>query len=132
MVGANGGKNADLSAVVIGTIESVALPNGSLRGALAPKSFTGCVSELSSCAVQEHSYTDALRNYAEVYEAYQSYLTPTDTLAQHDYDLVGVAAANEHQLGCLNEEMVDGTVSVDAVSDEEIESCGYLGWIHHS
>jgi hypothetical protein len=110
----------------------VALPKGSRGGARAPKSFTGCVSEISSCAAHGHAYADALRDYAAVYEAYQSYLTPKDILSQHDYDSAIRSVDDGRHLGCLNDELLDFALPTDAVSDEEIESCGYLGWLHHS
>jgi hypothetical protein len=130
------GKAAHSAGVLVTDIEFAsvqeALRKGTRGARRAPKSFTGCVSEISSFAAPEHSYADALKDYAQVYEAYQAYLTPADTVVQHDYDSVGVATAAGHQLGCLNEELVECTVPVDDVSDEEIESCGYLGWVHHS
>lgn len=104
-------------------------PNGSRRRAGALKSFTGCVSEISSCEHPGHSYTDALRNYAEVYEAYQAYLTPE--AVPHNYDLVGVAEAGSPHIGCLNEELMASTLQADTVSDDDIERCGYLGWLQH-
>ncbi len=110
---------------------SITLPNRSQTSKPAPKSFTGCVSEISSCATHDQPYAAALRNYAQVYEAYQAYLDPVDGQITHDYDAVGVAVTVEHQLGCLNEEMVDCTVHADDISDEDIDGCGYLGWIHH-
>jgi hypothetical protein len=34
-------------------------------------------------------------------------------------------------LGCLNEELFASTLSEDDVSDDDIEDCGYMGWLHH-
>lgn len=86
----------------------------------------GCWSELSSCAVQDQVYLEALKSYAQVYAAYQDYLTPEDPVGRHDYSL-GVSATEEHvQLGLLSKSVRPATVT-----DDEIDGCGYLGWLRH-
>lgn len=124
------GKGGAAPAVIGRELQRGALRKRAGRGAAAPESLTGCVSEISSCAGHEHSYADALKDYAAVYEAYQSYLTPGDAVV-HDYDQLAAVAAEEHHLGCLNDDLLASTLIPDDVSDEEIESCGYLGWLHH-
>jgi hypothetical protein len=98
------------------------------RGDMAPLMFTGCLSDLSSCELHEHAYFEALRDYAEVYAATQAYLGPDDPVSGHDYAL-DVAETEEHsRLGLLGDE---GMPKPDEFSDDEIDRCGYLGWLHH-
>jgi len=101
------------------------------REAIAPQLFTGCVSDISSDAAPAHFHADAFKRYAQVYAAYQAYLMPTDPLAAHDYELGSRAVALDCRLGCLGEDLVNDTVPRDDISDEDIERCGYLGWLHH-
>jgi len=93
---------------------------------IPPPRPAGCWSELSSCAVQDQVYLEALKSYAQVYAAYQDYLTPEDPVGRHDYSL-GVSATEEHvQLGLLSKAAHPATVT-----DDEIDGCGYLGWLRH-
>jgi len=93
---------------------------------VSPLLPAGCWSELSSCAVQDQVYLEALKSYARVYAAYQDYLTPEDPVGRHDYAL-GVSATEEHvQLGLLSKAEHPATVT-----DDEIDGCGYLGWLRH-
>ena len=99
----------------------------------APKSLTGCVSGVSACTPVNHAYTDALKNYAEVYEAFQAYLSPLDTVAAHDYDrAIAMSVPENSHFGCINDDMVEFIASTRSkIADEDIESCGYLGWLQH-
>lgn len=93
----------------------------------------GCVSELSSDAIHgyPHDYAVAMKNYATIYENFQSYLEPANILATHDYDL-SLRAVEEHEhLGCLDQEFMECATNADSISDEDIEGCGYLGWLRH-
>jgi hypothetical protein len=103
---------------------------GARRGVSAPQSFTGCVSEVSFGPGRDHRYTDALKRYAEVYEAYQAYLMPIDPLAAHDYELGAGAPTDSRHFGCLDATLVEDTVGRNDITDEDIERCGYLGWLH--
>jgi|KBSSwiStaDraftv2_1062776.scaffolds.fasta_scaffold22614_7 hypothetical protein len=114
------------------------LLNGALMAALAPTTTNGCVvngciSELSSDAIHgvAHDYASAMKNYAVVYEQYQAYLMPRSELLPHDYELSVKLAVLTNPLGCLNEELFASTLSEDDVSDDDIEDCGYMGWLHH-
>lgn len=103
----------------------------------APKAFTGCVSEISSCEQLDHSYADALKQYGAVYEAAQAYLAPGQAVA-HDYDACaqgeqdtqGAQVAAQLEL-LLQEEQEHEQHKVASVSDDEVERCGYLGWLRH-
>lgn len=101
------------------------------REAFAPQSFTGCVSDISSDAAPACFHAEAFKRYAQVYQAYQAYLMPADALAAHDYELGSRPASPDRRLGCLGEDLVSDTVPRDDISDEDIERCGYLGWLHH-
>lgn len=113
--------------------EQAMLPNGARQIALAPTGFNGCVSEISSDAIHgyEHDYAAAMKSYAVVYEQYQSYLLPAGQMPQHDYDQAAKPVPAFSHLGCLNEDLLESTVQSDAVSDEDIEGCGYMAWLHH-
>lgn len=96
----------------------------------ALNSYTGCVSAISTCDPVDHDYTDALRNYGEVYEEHQSYLSPLDELSEHDYDqAIAMSMPENSHFGCLNDDMVEYVAVVDNITDDEIESCGYFGWL---
>jgi hypothetical protein len=104
-----------------------AATNAIRRYPSAPKALTGCVSTISTCAPASHGYTHALRDYAAVYQAYQAYLQPeVSALAGRD----GCAALDSGQL--TGDSVVDDEAAqTETFSEEEIESCGYLGWLRH-
>ncbi len=110
---------------------SVLLKRARAKG-VAPKAFTGCVSEISSCEQLDHGYADALKQYGAVYEAAQAYLAPGQVVA-HDY---GACAQGEQdtqgaQVAAQLELLQQEPVAVPSVSDDEVERCGYLGWLRH-
>lgn len=95
--------------------------------ASAPERLTGCVSDISSCGAASHSYTHALRDYAMVYGAFQAYLEPAAD-----------AAPGRHGRAALEAEEPGGELPANLppappalFSEEEIEDCGYLGWLQH-
>lgn len=110
-----------------GTPERSAAPLGSVT------LVSGCVSELSSDAIHgyPHEYAVAMKNYAAIYEGFQAYLEPENVLADHDYDLSTRPVEEHEHLGCLDQEFMEWTADIDSVSDEDIELCGYLGWLRH-
>lgn len=109
------------------------LPKSALIDRIAPTSTSGCISELSSDSIHavERGYASAMKNYAVLYEQFQSYLMPRNALLPHDYELSVKLAALANPLGCLNEELVASTLHEDDISDDDIEGCGYMGWLHH-
>ncbi|MDB6062620.1 MAG: hypothetical protein JWM78_2723 [Verrucomicrobiaceae bacterium] len=108
------------------------LPVGAYSSSAAPTS-SGCISDISSDSIHgcEHDYAAAMKNYGVIYEEYQSYLMPTNQLIAHDYNLGAQPVPAFSHLGCLNQDLLESTVLTDDVSDDEIENCGYLGWLHH-
>ena len=107
------------------------LADGAISDLFAPKSLTGCVSALSSCERLDAAYTAALKNYGETYEQFQDYLAPADVLSEHDYDqAIAMSMPEGAHLGCLNDEVVEFPALND-ISEEEIEHCGYMGWLRH-
>jgi len=123
-----------LEIVMAGMVpDQLVLPNCASASMLAPSASGGCISELSSDSIHgvEHEYTSAMKNYGAIYEQYQSYLMPRHELLPHDYDLSIKLAVLSNSLGCLNEELVASTLHEDDVSDDDIEGCGYMGWLHH-
>lgn len=89
--------------------------------------LTGCVSKLSALEQHKHAYFDALKDYAEVYAATQAYLADDALLAMHDYALAINADEPDH--GLIGD---DGEPAAYVqISDEEIDSYGYLGWLRH-
>jgi hypothetical protein len=115
----------------IGSVQKT-LPVSAYQSGSAPNSG-GCISEVSSDAIHgcEHDYAAAMKTYGVIYEEYQSYLLPDNQLLPHDYDLAAAPVPAFNHLGCLNEELLGSTVHSDDVSDDEIEVCGYMGWLHH-
>lgn len=99
---------------------------------LAPAG-NGCISEISSDAIHgsEHDYNAAMKSYAVEYEKYQSYLMPAAQLLTHDYDMAAKPVPDFSHLGCLNADLLDTTVLEDDISDDDIENCGYMAWVHH-
>ena len=116
------------------TADSIPLGNGAALTLLAPTPLHGCVSEISSDAVQGHrddAYTAAMKNYGVVYEEYQAYLMPTGQVLPHDYDMAAKPVPDFSHIGCLNADLLDSVLHDDAVSDDDIENCGYMAWVHH-
>lgn len=93
----------------------------------------GCISDISSDAIHgcARDYTAAMKNYGDTYEQYQAYLLPDNQLQPHNYDLAAAQVPAFNHLGCLNEDLLESTAPSDIVSDDDIESCGYLGWLYH-
>lgn len=118
--------------------EQGALLNGTPGSAVAPTlgstaPANGCISELSSDAIHgyEHDYAAAMKTYATVYENFQAYLEPANILATHDYDLSTRPVEEHEHLGCLDQEFMECATNAESISDEDIEGCGYLGWLRH-
>lgn len=118
--------------------EQGALSNGTSAPGAAPTAgsaalASGCLSELSSDAIHgyPHDYAVAMKNYATIYENFQAYLEPANILATHDYDLSTRPVEEHEHLGCLDQEFMECAVNADSISDEDIERCGYLGWLRH-
>lgn len=94
----------------------------------SPVVLTGCISKLSVIEPREHAYFDALKDYAAHYAQAQAYLVDTATPIAHDYTLID-SALSEPDHGLLND---DGEPAMAAqISDEDIDSCGYMGWLRH-
>lgn len=90
--------------------------------------LTGCVSKLSTLELHQHAYFDALRDYAKLYEATQAYLAGDGSSIAHDYAATS-SASREFDHGLLGD---DGeAVAFVPISDDEIDNCGYLGWLRH-
>jgi hypothetical protein len=118
--------------------ERSALSNGTPGLDAAPTAGSaalcnGCISELSSNDIHgySHDYAVAMKNYATIYENFQAYLEPANILASHDYDLSTRPVEEHEHLGCLDQEFIECATNVEAISDEDIERCGYLGWLRH-
>lgn len=91
-------------------------------------SLTGCVSKLSALELHQHAYFDALREYAKVYEATQAYLAGDGSGIAHDYAAFdGDSSELDHGLLSDNGE----AVAFVQISDDEIDICGYMGWLRH-
>lgn len=93
----------------------------------------GCISDISSEAIHgcEHDYAAAMKSFGTVYEQYQSYLLPNGQVMAHDYDLAAKAAAELSGKGFLDESLLQSMAHDDAISDDDIEDCGYMGWLQH-
>jgi hypothetical protein len=113
--------------------EQTLLSNGTSTRDFAPTVSSGCISDVSSDAIHgyEHDYAVAMKSYATVYENFQAYLEPANILAAHDYDLSTKPVPEHDHLGCLDQEFMECASNADSISDEDIESCGYLGCLRH-
>ena len=90
--------------------------------------LTGCVSNESMVEQLQHAYFDALKDYAVHYAQAQSYLVEEGAPVVHDYTLTErMLAEPDHSM--LEDEME--TEQAPLVSDEDIDACGYLGWLRH-
>lgn len=118
---------------VIGLIADTSSPrNSAAQLLLAPTSVNGCISDISSDVIRDgkRDYA-AMKNYGAVYEEYQSYLMPAEQALAHDYDMAANPIPDFSHLGCLDAALLDSTVQADDVSDDDIENCGYMAWVHH-
>lgn len=131
-IGAAADTHTDIGARVFCSDANPPLP-GAAHTLFAPTSANGCISEISSDAIHgsEHDYNAAMKSYAVVYEKYQAYLMPAEQLLQHDYDIAAKPVPDFSHLGCLNADLLDSTVVGDDISDDDIENCGYMAWVHH-
>ncbi len=99
----------------------------------APKAFTGCVSDISACRQIDidGDYAVALKAYSAVYEAAQAYLQPGEHAVEHDYGLCAEGEQDGHGAHVAAQLQATERERVVNVSDEEVERCGYLGWLRH-
>jgi hypothetical protein len=88
---------------------------------------SGCLSELSIPLPRDHDYFDAVKAFTETYSDYHAYLaqlplrSPIENVAG-----IGIDDYAPHD-SFAQESEAHG----EAVSDDEIEGCGYLGWLRH-
>lgn len=115
-----------------------ALRDGATSALLAPSvgnasGGNGCISEISSDAIRGRAqdYAAAMKSYGVTYEAYHAYLLPAEQTPLHDYDMAAQPVPDFSRLGCLNADFFDAVARDGAVSDDDIESCGYMAWVHH-
>lgn len=94
----------------------------------SPAVLTGCISKLSVVKQREHAYFDALRDYSTHYAQAQAYLADDASKIVHDYTLM-INSLSEPDHGLLGD---DGEPAVfTQISDDDIASCGYMGWLRH-
>ncbi len=90
--------------------------------------LTGCISKLSVVERHEHAYFDALKDYAVHYAEAQAYLADAESPIVHDYAAID-NCVSEPDRGLLDD---DGElVRFVLISDDDIDNCGYLGWLRH-
>ena len=125
--------HATLRAVPASILTTQPMPPVRAEQSSAALNAGGCISDISSDCIHgcEHDYAAAMKSFGVVYEQYQSYLMPRNQLMPHDYDVAANPVPAFSHLGCLNEELLESTVHSDDISDDDIEDCGYLGWLHH-
>jgi hypothetical protein len=88
---------------------------------------SGCLSELSIPLPREHGYFDAVKAFTETYSDYQAYLAQ---LPLHN-PIENAAGIGIDDYAPHDSFAQDNEAHNDGVSDEEIERCGYLGWLRH-
>lgn len=85
---------------------------------------SGCLSEISVPLLLDEEYFEALKNFADIYSDYQAYLFQA---VPHTIECVADVGVDDYGLHDSTE--VDHATA--SVSDDEIEGCGYLGWLRH-
>jgi len=88
---------------------------------------SGCLSELSIPIPREHDYFDAVKAFTETYSDYQAYLAQLP-LRNPSENATGIGIDDYAPHDSL---ALDSDVNSGAISDDEIERCGYLGWLRH-
>lgn len=85
---------------------------------------SGCLSEISVPLLLDEEYFAALKNFADIYSDYQAYLFQA---VPHTVECVADVGVDDYGL----HDSVDADHATASVSDDEIEGCGYLGWLRH-
>jgi hypothetical protein len=92
------------------------------------RQLTGCISPLSAVVPQAQSYLDALDDYFIRHQQAQDYCADAPRRAVRDY-AVDDELPREPDHGLLAD---DGEpVRLAQISDDDIDACGYLGWLRH-
>ena len=91
-----------------------------------PRPLTGCVSALSVCRGRTAAYQAALKQYGALCTAAE---WPADAAAPHDYEALANPAPPGPGCGCLTAELAEIPAPTAAIGDDDIEFCGYLGWL---
>lgn len=91
-----------------------------------PRPLTGCVSALSVCRSRTAAYQGALKEYGALCTAAE---WPADAPAPHDYEALARPAPPGQGCGCLTAELAEADALTAAIDDDDIEFCGYLGWL---
>lgn len=95
--------------------------------------LTGCISQLSIIEQHEHAYFDALKDYALHYAQAQDYLAADQP--PRAYSLMQDAAMRDSDfIGDLDHALLDDTgepLAAAQISDDDIDNCGYMGWLKH-
>jgi hypothetical protein len=92
-----------------------------------PRPLTGCVSAISMCRCQSSGYRDALENFGAICSSSSDWL---GAAIPHDYDASTATASAGGVCGCLTAELIGTSAPPQALTEEDIEACGYLGWLH--
>lgn len=119
--------SADSSTLVFSCFQSLPVESSSAptwhdsRAPLGGCQCAGCVSESSIPAAFDDAYFDALQAYAESLLALQSPPAPAHARA------IDAGAAAIGVDDCVAHDMAERIAAL--FSDDEIEVCGYLGWL---
>lgn len=88
---------------------------------------SGCLSELSIPLPRDHGYFDAVKAFTDTYSDYHAYLAQ---LPLHN-PIENAAGIGIDDYAPHDSFAQDNEGHNDVVSDDEIERCGYLGWLRH-
>lgn len=94
------------------------------KKARRPSRASGCLSELSIPIVLDEGYFDAVKAFSEIDSDFQSYLSQAEP---HLIDCAVDVGVDNYDVHDFSEA---GSSSAD-ISDDEVEYCGYLGWLRH-
>lgn len=88
---------------------------------------SGCLSDISVPSTLGRTYFDAVKIYSELYAMHQAVLPATGSNIDYDYSVTGVGVDNYslHTVSAHDSE----PFTCAAIGDDDVEACGYLGWL---
>jgi len=92
------------------------------KNARPARSASGCLSELSIPIMLDEEYFAALKAFSATYSDYQAYLLQAVPHVIEEGTDIGI---DDY---ALHDPIANSSASI---SDDEIESCGYLGWLRY-
>lgn len=88
---------------------------------------SGCLSDISVPPTLDRTYFDAVKIYAELRAPYPAVVAASGLNIDCDYSVTGVGVDDYsvHDLSAYE----NASLGSVAIGDDDIEACGYLGWL---